>query len=190
MSRSPEDESVPLDAKELLKSANIRVTQTRITGVNQFGRPKGEFLEERIFETFQKAFEWNCQNSQYLHNFQYPVPTLQIAARLIGVSGSEDEKLVVYSRAEKPGVTPRSVAGHHSVSTNGHEVSSINIELLPNQHSLFERGLAWFILEEEVPSLMVSVKPGATEPYKLQAGFLRMTARVVSVLDDLTKGKY
>ena len=37
---------------------------------------------------------------------------------------------------------------------------------------------------------MVSVKPGATEPYKLQAGFLRMTARVVSVLDDLTKGKY
>ena len=190
MPRSPEDELIPKDPKELLKRANIRVTQTRITGVNQFGRPEGELLEERIFETFQKAFEWTCQNPQYLHNFQYPVPTLQIAARLTGVLGSGDEKLVVYSRPEKPGVTPRSAEGHHSVSANAHKVSSINIELLPNQHSLFERGLAWFILDEKVPSLMVLVKPGATEPYKLQAGFLMMTARVVSVLDDLTIGKY
>lgn len=189
MPKRPEDEAIPMDPKELVKSADIWVTQARITGEYQFGRPTTELLETRVFDTLKRAFEWTCENPQYLYTFQLPEPQIQIDVKLIGTPGSQDEKLVVYSRAEKAGVGSRTVEGHHSVSAEDQEVSSINIELLPNQRETFEGGLAWFILDEDIPSIMVSVKPGAREPYWLHAQFLMMTARVVSVLDDLTKGK-
>lgn len=181
-----ENRFIPLDPKEFEQRGKIEVTRVRVSGANVLGRPFVVPVATNYFDSSQEALEWVQQAPEYSHNFEVPFPQ-QIAARLAGPRRSTDERLILYS-SEKQGESPRTVQDHHGVSTDYETFFDLCINLNPNQHILFDRGLTWINLEEDTPTLKFNILPGLRSTEEMHAGIIQMLFRVNNVLNDLLSG--
>ena len=184
---SPEGNIVPVDIKELESNGNITVTRFRISGASRFGKPEGEIESKKTFQDAVKALTWNLESPEYAHKFEIPLPNLDLSAYLIGDQRSRDEKLVVHSN-DKTGISPRSVAGHHSVSTDYTSFFYLNLDLEPSQSTLFDRGVVRLGLGDS-PGFIFNINPGKHTEGELVEGMEKMLLRVNRVTSDLLSGE-
>lgn len=178
---------IPVDIGEVESNGSITVTRLRVTGANQFGKPEGEEGSKRTFQDVVEAFNWSLESPGYAHLFEIPLPNLNLSAHLIDDISSEDEKLV-FSVNGNVGVSPRAVANHHSVSTDYRSFFSLNINLEPDQITLFERGVVWIGLGDP-PGFMFNINPGKHTEKELVEGMEKMLHRVNRVTSDLLSGE-
>jgi len=178
---------VPTDIKEIEPIGKIEITRIRISGANMFGKPEGEIEDKRTFQSPGVALDWTRESPGYSHRFEIPLPDMGLSAYLIGEQGSRDEKLVV-SKNDNIRISPRSVAGHHSVSTDYQSFFYLNIQLESRQSALFDRGIVWVGLGDS-PGLIFHINPGKHTKEELVEGINKMLQRVKTVTNDLLSGE-
>ncbi|MBI4058302.1 hypothetical protein HY408_00900 [Candidatus Gottesmanbacteria bacterium] len=184
MGHTPEAGFISLEGDPQSK---IKVVRYLSTGETSLGRPVGQPEEYKFFPSYVDALDWVAEGTHYNHHFEIRQP-YRIYAYLTGVPRVSDEQLIV-RLFHNWGISPRSVAGHHAVSTDYDTFTTIIIENVGDEQ-LFDRGLAWLnVTNPDQPILSFNLLGGVRNlPGDLVQGFNKMIDRVNEVLVDLGRG--
>ena len=135
---SAETRIIPIEASH---ARRVVVTRNTFFGEDFRGAPNVNVLGEEVFDSFEKAFQFAATEQTINHDFETDL-SFPIRAELSGAPRSGNELLIV-EIGRRRGVSPRSVKGHHGVSTDYDTFFHIIIKQVGSP-STFDRGLAWF----------------------------------------------
>jgi len=181
---------IPVESKDLERQGIIAVQRSRVMGANYLGCPSVEGVDEQYFTNLASALEWSAESPEYSHHFTIPLPELELSAELRGPRRVKDGEMLTVRHNGKIAESPRSVEGHHAVSTDYEDLLDLIIHLEPNQGSLFDRGVVWVDLSDNNSphTLKFHINAGVHTSGEIEVGILQMLVRVNHVLDDLAKG--
>jgi len=92
----------------------------------------------------------------------------------------------VLSALGKTGSVPRSIDGHHGVSTDYKTFFNLIVNVGLREDPVFDRGCVWIdVFNPKSPRLSVTLIPNKYEPEQLKERFAVMTERVVEVFRDI-----
>lgn len=182
-----ENRLIPVDVKDLETQGMISVQRLRVTGANTFGRPDVEEAGEEYFMTLESALEWSMKSPEYAHLYNIPLPQLELSAELDGPRGVKGMETLIVKQGNMIGESPRSVEGHHAVSTDYQNFFNLVIHLEPGQGPIFDRGVVWVDLADNSSphALMFQINAGIHTRSELEGEILQMLVRANTVMNDL-----
>ena len=181
---------IAIEKGEFEPASIARVTRTRVSGGNRFGRPIANDLETRDFTSLEQAISWCLEASEYSLYFAIPIKNLGLSGKLYGPRVPQQETLVL-ERDNKTSESSRMIDDHHSVSADPatREIMSLNIHLDHSQTPLFDRGVAWVSLDD--PNVLTfSVNAGVHTPEEISEGLFQLTSRVNLIINNLLYGQH
>jgi hypothetical protein len=148
---NPDNRIIPIEASH---PRAVIVTRHIFDGTNCFGKPNSHRLSEDLFYSFEDAFRFASEDQTVNHHFETYL-RFPIHANLIDSESGSNELLTVEIGGIR-GISPRSVKGHHGVSTDHETFFHIIVEEV-GSHDVFDRGLAWVDTTYPIPHFKFTV---------------------------------
>lgn len=185
-----------IDAESLMLPFNVTVERMRLSGANYFGRPIAEEVNgPRGFSNFDEMLSYMNEYPQYSYAVKVPLPALEMKAgiRQPRLKDRPYEERLLVKVGDKVFESPRTVEGHHSISTDFKTHFDICINLGVDQGVLFDRGLAWISMDinsntNRLNHLVFNFNAGIHTKEELETGMSKLGQRVNEVLNDLLNG--
>ena len=174
---------VPIEATHAIP---VLVQKLRFDGENLYHHPNTTELGGGAFQSFEGAFEYAASDQTKNYYFEAILPYI-IDAELRRLHGVSTEILQV-TVEQNTGYSPRSVEGHHAVSTNYADMFTIAV-VNAGSPQILDRGLAWVDVNEKPAHFGFTVLGSERGwPKSLDADLKLMLKRTSIVLNDLVVG--
>lgn len=162
----------------------IRVHRTKLAGANRFGRPYGTDHGSRNFGTLEEASQWICDgNNQFTHQLEFPFET-KISARVIGDPWGEQQ--VALDVSGRKSTIPRSVDGHHGVSTDNETFTKLIFYVGERSDPFLDRGIAWLdVTDPARPRLEMTLLANSYTSDLVEQKIHEVSTRVMTTLDEM-----
>ncbi len=181
---SPETALIPL---KTLGHIPVLVEKMKFVDADFRGRPVADNLGGGIFPSFESAFEYASRDQRAEYNFRASLPFLMLA-EITNPNAPAREQILRVKIERGEGFSPRSVEGHHGVSTNYADLFHIVIENVGSP-DIFDRGLAWVDTEVQPPHFSFTLLGHNHGWVKdMDQSLEYMLLRTHKVLNDLTNG--
>ena len=128
-----------LETQEQEPKDSVEVTRLEIVGYNHLGRPSAEEIESQTFYNLEEALVWIMEGTKYTHSIELPWET-KVSAKLEDDERDRGERLILTALG-KTGTAPRSVEGHHGVSTDHETFFNIVVYVGQREDPIFDRGV-------------------------------------------------
>jgi len=181
---SPDSAIIPFEA---LGDIPVIVEKMKFVDADPRGRPIADTLGGGDFPSFKSAFEYASTDQSVEYNFRASLQFLMFA-EITNPRAPAREQILRVKVQRGEGFSPRSVDGHHGVSTDYANFFHIIVETV-GSFDIFDRGLAW-IQTEMVPPRFSFTLMGHSQGWakNMDEDLKGMLKRSHSVLNDLVAG--